>query len=358
MNIGSKQLLTLRRRTGTALAIAVLFCCLASIVMGSTLDDYQNRIQLVQNAINEMESASSTETGYRTIDHQKAAEIRKLIPRTENIDWPGGSVATDNAWLHDDLDKYDADFDSLRRAAIRTRISERLDAISDAVAETKAATAGEHSKDEDKQKLAEILKRAEYQKPEEADESLFQRLRRKLLEWLASMFPKLKIQPHEPSAGMGSLAVVLQVLLYAALAAGILFLIYKFLPRISGRFKTRSGGNKNDRVILGERIADDQSSSDLFAEAERLARDGELRLAIRKGYIALLCELSDRKVIGLARHKTNRDYLRDLHSKRDLFENVVGLTGSFERHWYGSQASETQDWEEFKTLYRRTLQGA
>ncbi len=148
------------------------------------------------------------------------------------------------------------------------------------------------------------------------------------------------------------------MLLYVGLAAGIVFLIYKFLPHISGRFKKRSGRKKNDRVILGERIAEDRSSSDLFAEAERLARDGELRLAIRKGYIALLCELSDRKVIGLARHKTNRDYLRDLRSKKDLFENVAGLTGSFERHWYGSQASEMQDWEEFKTLYRRTLQGA
>ncbi len=186
--------------TGTAVAIAVLFCCLASTVMASTLDDYQNRIQLAQNAIDEMESSSSTETGYRTVDRQKAAEIRKLIPRTENIDWQGGSVATDNAWLHDALDKYDADFDSLKRAAIRASISERLEAISDAVAETKAATAGEHSKDEDKRKLAEILQRGEYQKPVEADESLFQRLKRKFLEWLASMFPKMNIQPREPSA--------------------------------------------------------------------------------------------------------------------------------------------------------------
>ncbi len=305
-----------------------------------------------------MESASSTETGYRTVDRQKAAEIRKLIPRTESIEWQGGSVETDNDWLHVELDKYADDFDSAKRAAIRKSISERLEALANVVAETKAATAGDHSKDEDKRKLAEILQRGEYQKPVEADESLFQRLKRKFLEWLVSMFPKMDRQPQETSPGLTSLAFVLQLLLYLGLAAGIIFLIYKFLPHISGRFKKRTGRKKSDRVILGERIADDLSSSDLFAEAERLARDGELRLAIRKGYIALLCELSERKAIGLARHKTNRDYLRDLRSKKDLFENVLGLTGSFERHWYGSQASEMQDWEEFKTLYRRTLQGA
>lgn len=343
---------------GIAVGIAVLFCSLSSAVFASTLNDYQNRIGLVRQAVADMETASLSESGDRSFDHQKVDEIRKLIPRTESIEWQGSSVDTDNAWLHDDLDKYEADFDPIERAAIRTRITERLEALANVVAETKAATAGDHSKDEDKRSLAEILQRGEYQKPVEGDESLFQRLKRKFLEWLASFFQADDIQEQKPSLGLEMLAFVLQLLLYLGLAAGIIYLIYKFLPHISGRFKKRTGRKKNDRVILGERIADDQSSSDLFAEAERLARDGELRLAIRKGYIALLCELSDRKVIGLARYKTNRDYLRDLRSKRELYENVVGLTGSFERHWYGSQVSEMQDWEEFRSLYRRTVQGA
>ena len=69
----------------------------------------------------------------------------------------------------------------------------------------------------------------------------------------------------------------------------------------------------------------------------------------------MLCELSDRKVIGLARHKTNRDYLRDLRTRRDLQTNMSGITNSFERHWYGYQASDPNDWEEFRREYKETV---
>ena len=88
--------------------------------------------------------------------------------------------------------------------------------------------------------------------------------------------------------------------------------------------------------------------TDSREEAERLAREGNLRQAIRKGYIALLCELSDRKLIGLAQHKTNRDYLRDVRRRHALYQNMSGLTDNFERHWYGFEKADEKDWEEFR----------
>jgi hypothetical protein len=126
------------------------------------------------------------------------------------------------------------------------------------------------------------------------------------------------------------------------------FLAYKLAPLFVPRFRRRDKPEKESRVILGETIADDVSASDLFSDAERLAREGDLRGAIRKGYVALLCEMSDRKLIGLARHKTNRDYLRDVRSRREIYNEMNGLTGSFERHWYGSQDARREDWEEFR----------
>ncbi|MBK7512564.1 MAG: DUF4129 domain-containing protein [Chloracidobacterium sp.] len=78
-------------------------------------------------------------------------------------------------------------------------------------------------------------------------------------------------------------------------------------------------------------------------------------LAIRKGYVALLCDLADRKVIGLARHKTNRDYLSDIRKKNRLFENMKRITASFERHWYGSQTADQREWEEFREQYQKTV---
>jgi hypothetical protein len=70
----------------------------------------------------------------------------------------------------------------------------------------------------------------------------------------------------------------------------------------------------------------------------------------------LLCELSDRKLISLAQHKTNRDYLRDVKKHKSIFQNIHFLTGSFETHWYGFARADEKDWEEFKQLYKETLE--
>ena len=133
------------------------------------------------------------------------------------------------------------------------------------------------------------------------------------------------------------------------------FVLYKLLPRLNPRLRRTALGEREERVILGEKIGKEQSAEDLFGEAERLAREGDMRGAIRKGYVALLCEMSDRKLIGLARHKTNRDYLRDVRSRRDIHDRMTGLTGKFERHWYGSEETRADDWQEFRQNCGETL---
>jgi hypothetical protein len=99
----------------------------------------------------------------------------------------------------------------------------------------------------------------------------------------------------------------------------------------------------------------DQTAADLLERAEALARKGDLRGAIRKAYIALLCELGDRKVIMLAQHKTNRDYLMAVRNRRALYEPLRKLTTSFEIHWYGFVAPAPTDWEEFRLGCRRAV---
>ena len=149
-------------------------------------------------------------------------------------------------------------------------------------------------------------------------------------------------------SGIGSAISVLQWVLIALIVAATGFSIYKLVPIFAPRFRRKVKEAKPERIILGERIDEEMSSADLFGDAERLAREGDARGAIRKGYIALLCELSDRKLIGLARHKTNRDYLKDLRPQRYVHGQVGGLTGDFERHWYGEQTAATGDWEDFR----------
>lgn len=344
--------MSIRRRL-VWLPIATLV--LASAAFGSNIADYRSRIESAKNKIDGMSAMlESKETGAEVDQYIRttANEIRRSLPETEKFDVEGGMVETSNKWLRAKLDQFEEG--SGDRETILAEISERLSAIDERIGKLESDAAGGRTKDEDKQKLSEILRREEFQKPQEKEESLFQKLLRRFLEWLDSLFPKPKV-PAAPLTGISGLSTVLQVVVYAVVIALIGFLVYKFAPLIASRIRKKEKADSGDRVILGERIEAGRSSGDLFSEAERMARDGDFRGAIRKGYVALLCDLSDRKIIGLARHKTNRDYLRDIRKRPSLFTTMKGLTGNFERHWYGFRAATSGDWEQFREEYRKTL---
>lgn len=337
--------------------IALAFCLFAIPVFGATPAEYRGRLESARVNIGELLGyVAETEIGanYTIYEANLLREIREKVPPTEKIEWPEGSVETFNQSLIAKLDEFETETDTTKRAVILTEIDERLAAIVEKIAELETAIKADRSKDEDIQKLAEILRREEFQKPEKAEKSALQKLFSDLFDWFMNLFPKS--EPSAPNlSGMPSLANALLVLL-GILALGLVgFAVYKFAPFFAFRSRSRNKRHKKDRVILGERIGAEESAEDLFGEAERLAREGNLRGAIRKGYIAVLCDLSDRKLIGLANHKTNRDYLRDVRSRRELFENMHGLTNSFERHWYGFQAAETADWEEFRERSRNAI---
>lgn len=324
-------------------------------VLGGTLVEYRMQLDFAESSLQglidyrmEVPAAKKRDTDY---ENRLLSEMRKRLPATEKIEWKGGSAETANRWFHDKLDLFQAENDPSKRLLILFETKERVAALS---AEVKALEnpAANRTKDEDKQKLNEILQREEYNPPEKKEESLLQRWWREFNEWLARVFPSANT-PEPGSAGGQSFAVILQVILYALVLGGIGFLLYRFAPFLFGRFSSRVKQSKKERVILGERIAENESAHSIFSDAERLAREGNLRGAIRKGYIALLCELSDRKLIGLAQHKTNRDYLRDVGNRSELYQDMSGMTNSFERHWYGFQSVENRDWDEFRQKFKR-----
>jgi hypothetical protein len=336
-------------------AVLIAFPALAA---AATLTDYHSRLQSARANIKDLLDSTKTgpANGGRNTDYETGviAEIKKSLPPTEKIEWKAAAAETGNQWLYDKIGEFQSQKDRAKRIVILTAIDERLWALESDVKAFEEALAADRTKDEDKQKLDEILRREEFQRPQQKEESLFQRWTREIMEWLAKMFPRVNM-PESSGGGFQGLSMVLQILLYALVIGAIGFIIYKFAPFLFGRYSGRVKKEKKDRVILGELISADESAESLFGEAEGLAREGDLRGAIRKGYIALLCELSDRKVIGLAQHKTNRDYLRDVRNRGELYDNVNGLTTSFERHWYGFQSAEMSDWDEFRQNFRRAV---
>jgi hypothetical protein len=328
--------------------------------IAASVEDYGSRIEAAQKNVETMTAIiESDERAAEYIQYIRDTEasIKSSLPETETVDFKGSSIEISNRWLRTAFDQFDDAATQEDRIKYLSSISERLSAIGAHIKELEAAIVAERSKDEDKQKLNEILRREEYQKPQVLEKSLFQRWLEWFIDWISGIFPRANIAPVN-LGGFQPLSLVLQVLIYALVIGLIGFLIYKFAPFIARAFRKGERAEKPSRVILGEHIDNSISASDLFFEAEQLARSGDLRGAIRKGYMALLCDLADRKVIGLARHKTNRDYLRDVRKRSALFNRVRNATGSFERHWYGFRTPSPRDWDEFTEQYRAAMNEA
>lgn len=346
-------------RPASLLLVAVSLFCLGvtEARAAAPLSDYRARVrkaaELAGTPVLTPDSGESAVAAHYT---KTAAELRRLLPATEQVESGGVTMTVNNAWLHtllDDNEKSAARLTALERAASFARIADRLAALDARLAESEAAAQQSppaRDKDAEKGRLASILRGKEYNR-ETAEGGALQRLFERIADALGNLFPGMR--PVRRGGGRGSAFV-----LYAILAVALGVVIY-FLRRywIGRRLEFGDAAPRAARVVLGERIEADQNASDLLTEAEMLAREGDLRGAIRKAYVALLCELGDRKIVSLARHKTNRDYLRD--ARRDapprLYEEMRPLTEGFERHWYGLEQADQTDWANYRTRCRQAL---
>jgi len=99
---------------------------------------------------------------------------------------------------------------------------------------------------------------------------------------------------------------------------------------------------------LSNAVASERSEDEWFALAERLEGEGELRLALRAAYLALLGGLGQREWLTIRRDRTNREYLDEftrrwrrrpqaaVEVRLEIPEKLRISLRLFDRVWYGS----------------------
>lgn len=342
-------------KTSTLVLLSIALMLISAVALhAATLADYASRVSRAITLIDEVQSAYEHESG-RSSPQQLASTnltlVQQQLPEKETVKLNGQTISVDNSWLYTALSEFEKSSNSTERREVIARIAERLRAIKEHLQELEKATnTAATDKDSEKGRLAEILRRPEYLQTA-PESSALENLLDRFLRWLNKLIPHPKpIQPGR-SRWISSLA---QIVIVAICLGAIAMFIWRFGPRLmSGRRKKKT--KREARIVLGERLEADQTSADLLAQAEILAREGNLRAAIRKAYIALLCELGDRKLISLAQHKTNRDYLNSVRDRASLYASMRKLTSSFELHWYGFVPANEDDWNEFRADYKSTL---
>ena len=316
-------------------------------VRASTLDDYSARLV---STIAVFEDYQRNQSGHARNGISLPVDyVRHQLPAEESVTFEDQTIRIDNSWLENDLKEFEKSNQVTDRIVIVARVKERLQAIQQHVQELRTAATRPGDKDAEKGRLAEILRRPEYV-PAPPQGNAMEQFIDRILRWLSKLFPRSKPMQRGSSRWVADAA---QVVIIGVCIALIVLIIWRFGPRLlSGRRKKKSK-KREPRVVLGETLDPDQSAADLMAQADGLARQGNLRAAIRKAYIALLCELADRKLISLAQYKTNRDYLNAVRDKGSLYTSMRRLTNIFEVHWYGLAPAGDADWDEFRNGYRK-----
>ena len=104
--------------------------------------------------------------------------------------------------------------------------------------------------------------------------------------------------------------------------------------------------------LRSEHVAADQLPEDGWMQlAREHAARGELVLALRAAWLAGLAHLGQRELLRLARHKSNRDYDRELRRRARSQADLVAAFGenlnAVERAWYGRHAVTPDDFTTF-----------
>lgn len=181
-------------------------------------------------------------------------------------------------------------------------------------------------------------------------QALFEAIQR-IVEWFFDFFSGDGTPAATDSAWdwQAILKVMVAVLLAVAVILAVAFAVRKLRRR--NRPLDASALPANDRPDLEDEAtgAEALPESGWLEMARAAAARGEWRVALRAVFLAMLAHMGDRQLVVLARHKTNRDYERELQSRvGEDMETLQVLRRNrrlFEASWYGTRPSDHRIFE-------------
>jgi Domain of unknown function (DUF4129) len=325
----------------------ILFTLLLAVEAqgAARLLNYENRVVRAAEQIERIK----TDIEY---SEEGVTYIRRLLPTSEKIEFDGGEVAVDNGWLYTSLDSYTAENDPQQRIAKLNEISGRLRALDEHLRRVESLDSNDTTGA--RAKVRDILSRPAYQPEQETVVGAFikkwLKKARGFLGEIYAAFARLLAKIFGVGAPGGWIS---NVLLLAVLAAAVFAVV--MLVRRMRVPKTR---RKKTRLVLGEEVTAESTSRELAEAGLAAARAGDFRTAVRKLYVSLLYEMSERNLIELDDSATNHEYLRSVSRFSALAGPMRYLTDRFDHVWYGMFPSSTEDFVVYFARYEEAMECA
>jgi hypothetical protein len=169
--------------------------------------------------------------------------------------------------------------------------------------------------------------------------------------------PKEREKKNSTLSGGGSIpwnGAVLKPISYLLIIGIVVWILYYIVKNTSLEQKLKKTTvMKSDFEAPIENIEE----IDIHSLLEQARAAGDFRLATRLYYLSILKKLNERGLIVWKRDKTNHDYLSELFSQENYFEEMSGLTRSYEQIWYGERTLTENSFQKlasrFETVYQR-----
>lgn len=179
--------------------------------------------------------------------------------------------------------------------------------------------------------------------------------------WIADLFQP-RNRPQSPGyISFADAATVLKwilILLIVVVLGALLWLLAKAWLNRPRVVATAADAAPAIPDLADENVSADQLPEDAWMRlALELMGQGDLRLALRALYLASLAHLAQRELIRLVRHKSNRDYLREVDRRARALPEIQAAfgtnVGAFDRVWYGRHPATDELVREFRSNVER-----
>lgn len=313
----------MRRSVPLLLLLALPLCAEPRV---STSQQLQDRLKSLESLV----SACSAAPGKKACDPAAVGDdVQVVLPsgaRTVEFDWLRAALSQAQTSGHAQQEM----------AAAQERLARDLSSLSAAAPES--ANELQH----DRSVLRQIVASGAFPQPQPP--SLWQRLRDQFLTWLGARLERL-------GTGQSATRWISQFLLIAVMvgSCGGLLLWFSRAARRQ-RLLIRERGERSDDTAMS--LRDWQL---WLAEARQLAAQKEWRDAIHHLYWAAIAAMETRDAWRPDRARTPREYLALLGYESGSRDDLLRLTRSLERFWYGGDTPGESDYDEARTVAERLV---
>jgi hypothetical protein len=327
------------------LALILMFLILGQASFAATLLNYEHRVVRAAEQIKRIKAD-------REYDEDGISDIKQLLPRSEKIEFEGRETTVDNTWLYVLLDSYAAQKDPQQRAAVLNEAEGRLRALDAHLRRAEAEASGQI--DDPRDKIRDILSRPAFQpEPESAIAAFVKRVLRTVRGFLGEVYSALTRLLERLFGASAHGGWISNLVLILVLASAVIVAV-----RFAAKLRRPQAKRRKTRLVLGDEVAADATSRELAEAGLAAARAGDFRTAVRKLYVSLLYELSERNLIELEDSATNHEYLSKASRLTGLADPMRYLTDRFDYVWYGMFPSSEGDFAAYFASYEEAMERA